>query len=136
MLSVEPIAIMMRKDDPAFKKAGRRHASRRMIEVRRHRQDLRQVVHAADPADATPTWACPASESHQGRLGEPERQADAKTTPRSDPARDGRSTAPGRLPVARFGPRLALSRRFGMRTQAEAGLADNINWDWQVFLER
>ena len=73
VLSVEPIAIMYRKDDPAFKQGGRRQRAQHDQE-RRGRQALRQVVHAADPA-----------EQHQGRpaglrrdqggLGEPERQA-------------------------------------------------------------
>jgi ABC-type nitrate/sulfonate/bicarbonate transport system substrate-binding protein len=75
VLSVEPIAIMVRKDDPAFKKAV--DSSLRPDEVRRNGQDLRQVVHAADPADQHKDR--PAGfRGDQGGLGEPERQADGR----------------------------------------------------------
>ncbi len=57
VLSVEPIAIMMRKDDPAFKKAVD-DSIKGDDQVGRDRQALGQVVHEADPA-----------EQHQGRPG-------------------------------------------------------------------
>ena len=74
VLSVEPIAIMVRKDDPAFlaavNKTHRRHG-----EVGRDGQALRQVVHAADPADQH--QGRPAGvRGDQGRLDEPEQHDD------------------------------------------------------------
>ena len=85
VLSVEPIAIMYRKDDPAFKKAVD-DSVRSHDQERRGRQALRQVVHAADPA-----------EQHQGRPAglatRPRRRGRTRTTsrprntPRSDPRR-------------------------------------------------
>ena len=72
-LSVEPIAIMYRKDDPAFKKVVDDSVARDGQE-RRGRQALRQVVHEADPAvqhDRRPAG----ERRDQGGLGEPERQA-------------------------------------------------------------
>ena len=84
VLSVEPIAIMCRKDDPAFKKAVD-DSIKATDQERRARQDLRQVVHAADPA-----------EQHQGRPAgvatRPRRPGPTRTTsrwkstPRSDPS--------------------------------------------------
>ena len=72
-LSVEPIAIMYRKDDPAFKKAVD-DSVRAHGQERRGRQALRQVVHAADPA--VEHQGRPAGErGDQGRVGEPDRQA-------------------------------------------------------------
>ena len=72
-LSVEPIAIMYRKDDPAFKKAVDDSVARDGQE-RRGRQALRQVVHAADPAGQHARQ--PAAERcHQGGMGQPDRQA-------------------------------------------------------------
>ncbi len=73
VLSVEPIAIMFRKDDPAFKKAVD-DSVRNIDQERRGGQALRQVVHAADPAEQH--QGRPAGfRRHQGGLGEPERQA-------------------------------------------------------------
>jgi hypothetical protein len=73
VLSVEPIAIMIRKDDPAFKKAVD-DSIKAHDEERRHRQAVRQVVHAAHPAGQH--QGRPAGvRRDQGRLGQPERQA-------------------------------------------------------------
>ena len=87
VLSVEPIAIMYRKDDPAFKKAVD-DSVRKHDQERRGRQALRQVVHAADPAEPTRRSACRRQRRDQGGLGEPERQAGSRNTQRSDPSRD------------------------------------------------
>ena len=57
VLSVEPIAIMLRKDDPAFKQAVD-DSLRRDDEVGRDGPPVRQVVHAADAAARTRPWAC------------------------------------------------------------------------------
>ena len=62
---------MIRKDDPAFKKAV--DSIKAMIE-RRHRQAVRQVVHAADPAG-----------QHQGRLPCPEATKAAWANPNDKP---------------------------------------------------
>ena len=78
VLSVEPIAIMFRKDDPAFKKAVD-DSIMAMIEERRDRQALRQVVHAADPADQH--QGRPAGQRRdQGRLGATRTTSRWKTT--------------------------------------------------------
>jgi glutamate/aspartate transport system substrate-binding protein len=81
VLSVEPIAIMMRKDDAAFKKLGRHH--RRHDQVGRPCQDLRQVVRAAHPAEEHARG--PAASARAPRLPGPTRTTSRwKTTPRSN----------------------------------------------------
>ena len=70
VLSVEPIAIMMRKDDPAFKKLAD-DTLKDLMKSGEIAQDLRQVVHAADPAEER--QGRPARQrEHQGGLGEPQ----------------------------------------------------------------
>jgi glutamate/aspartate transport system substrate-binding protein len=76
ILSVEPIAIMLRKDDPAFKKLAD-DTLKDLMKSGEIAEDLRQVVRAADPAEerqGRPTR----QREHQGGLGEPERQADGR----------------------------------------------------------
>ena len=69
VLTVEPIGIMIRKDDPAFKKVVD-DTIKGYVQERRDRQALRQVVHAADPA--VQHEGRPAGErGHQGGLGNP-----------------------------------------------------------------
>ena len=48
----EPYGIMLRKDDPAFKKVVDA-ATAALYTERRGPEDLRQVVHAEDPAEGT-----------------------------------------------------------------------------------
>ena len=69
VLSVEPIAIMFRKDDAGLQEGGRRQ-HQGDDEVRRDRQAVRQVVHAADPADQHQGRPA-AVRSHQAGLGAP-----------------------------------------------------------------
>ena len=93
VISVEPIAIMLRKDDPAFKKVVD-DTVRSDRQERRARQDVRQVVRAADPA-----------EQHEGRpaghrrdqvgLGQPQRQAGGRVRQEVIPP-DARKPAPAR----------------------------------------
>ena len=68
-LSVEPYGIMLRKDDPAFKKVV--DDAMTASTSRRDQQDLRQVVHEADPA-----------ERHQ-----PERADERRSSRRPSPTR-------------------------------------------------
>ena len=76
VLSVEPIAIMIRKDDAAFKKIGDDTITGH-DQVRRHGQGVGQVVHAADSTEEHQGRpAC--QRKHQGRLGHAERQADGR----------------------------------------------------------
>ena len=70
------IACMLRKDDPGLQE-GRRRQHQRDDQERRAREDVRQVVHAADSAgehEGRPA----AVRRDQGGVGEPERQADGR----------------------------------------------------------
>ena len=147
VLSVEPIAIMMRKDDPAFKKAVD-DSIKAMMQVRRARQAVRQVVHAADPADATPRSACRVSDVDQGCVGQPERQADGRL--REEVMRLRRCRCPSAARPVRDWLVWPAARRARLQRRAlypdqlddrhsgcghgEAGL--NGTWDWQVFALR
>jgi glutamate/aspartate transport system substrate-binding protein len=57
VLSVEPIAIMVRKDDPAIKKLAD-DTVRDLHQVRRLAQAVRQVVRPADPAQEHARGLC------------------------------------------------------------------------------
>lgn len=76
VLSVEPIAIMIPQGRPGLQEGcGRQHQGH--DEVGRTGQALRQMVPAAHPADQhqdRPAAVC----SHQGSLGQSERQADGR----------------------------------------------------------
>ena len=73
VLSVEPIAIMIRKDDPALQEGrGRQHQG--ADQERRTRQALGQVVPEADPPGKRHGEPA-AVRRHEGRMGQPERQA-------------------------------------------------------------
>ena len=56
-LSVEPIAIMIRKDDPAFKKLAD-DTVQDLMKTGEIAEDLRQVVHAADSAEERQDRTC------------------------------------------------------------------------------
>ena len=76
VLSVEPIAIMIRKDDPAFKKA---------VD-----DSIKAMIKSGELAKLYDKWfmqpipptntkvGLPLSRRHQGGLGQPERQADGR----------------------------------------------------------
>ena len=76
VLSVEPIAIMMRKDDPAFKK---------VVD-----NSIKELIRLGDLAKLYDKWflkpippagaviGMPAERSHQGGLGQSQRQADGR----------------------------------------------------------
>ena len=143
VLSVEPIAIMMRKDDPAFKKAVDDSIAAHDQE-RRDGQDVRQVVHAADPAG-----------QHQGRpagVSEPPRRPGPtrttsrwKSTRRSNRA-ERTEVSPGAVRrgvayscgSAARAIRVALFRlrtAFAMQKSRACERREPWAWDWQVFLQ-
>jgi len=74
VLSVEPIAIMLAKGDPAFKNA-RRPERGVAGQERRSRAALRQVVHAAH-SSAQLEGRAAGQRLDEGRLGQSQRQAD------------------------------------------------------------
>ena len=92
MLSVEPIAIMMRKDDPAFKKA---------VD-----DSIKAMIKSGELAKLYDKWfmqpippgntkvGLPLSRRDQGGLGQPERQADGRL--REEVIRRKRENASGK----------------------------------------
>ena len=132
VLSVEPIAIMMRKDDDALKKSVNATIAS-MVKSGENQRALRQVVHAADAAHRRE--GRPRDERQpQGGAEEPQRQADGRlreevVATRARPAATAAGLEPDGSPWVTRAHRLTGPGP-GAAQEREGPVA---NWDWQVF---
>jgi glutamate/aspartate transport system substrate-binding protein len=87
VLSVEPIACMLRKDDPAFKKAVDDTIKRQIKSGEMAKLYDKWFMQPIPPKNTK--IGLPAVESHQGGLGQPERQAHGRLRQEVIPGSDG-----------------------------------------------
>ncbi len=131
-LRQEPYSMMLRREDPQFKALVDR-AVTPGDEVRRDRQDLRQVVHQPDSA-AEHQPQLPADAAAQGSVRQPQRPRRAVAAGRfAGPTGAGSRRASGPCLFRQSPVRSRVPAPGGGNSRS--GTSMNYNWNWGVFFQ-